>query len=257
MAWDSGFARDLFVPRDARNARLLRAGYAEFLGTLLFQFLVGFTGTDPLASGLSYGILVYSTQQVSGGHLNPAITLAATLSGHFNYVTSIVYIIAQIVGAAIGAMLQVALVPGIHWGQQPSSPGCYDPNPALTGVETWAWETILTFVLIYVVYATAIASPGHGSLSPLAIGLTVYVATVAGGNWTGASLNPARVLAGLIVYGCNLHGIWWIYLLGQIVGAILASAVAASVFGWGNGYTDGDEARRDPLLRSRETGENV
>ncbi len=173
-------------------------------------------------------------------------------------------------------------------GQQPSSPGCYDPNPALTGVETWAWETILTFVLIYVVYATAIASPGHGSLSPLAIGLSVYVATVAGkchantsyprtlhcqpaflaharpfnnqdyltcqpalfalqggiqafsdvlrkrvesavhstgGNWTGASLNPARVLAGLIVYGCNLHGIWWIYLLGQIVGAILASAV--------------------------------
>ncbi len=47
-----------------------------------------------------------------------------------------------------------------------------------------------------------------------------------GGNWTGASLNPARVLAGLIVYGCNLHGIWWIYLLGQIVGAILASAVS-------------------------------
>jgi glycerol uptake facilitator-like aquaporin len=65
-------------------------------------------------------------------------------------------------------------------GQQPASPGCYDPNPALTGVETWAWETILTFVLIYVVYATAIASPGHGSLSPLAIGLTVYVGAVAG-----------------------------------------------------------------------------
>ncbi|KAK9915134.1 hypothetical protein WJX75_005159 [Coccomyxa subellipsoidea] len=255
MAWDSGFMRDVFVPRDARNARLLRAGYAEFLGTLLFQFLVGFTGTDPLASGLSYGILIYSTQQVSGGHLNPAITLAATLSGHFNYVTSIVYIIAQIVGAAIGAMLQVALVPGIHWGQQPASPGCYDPNPALTGVETWAWETILTFVLIYVVYATAIASPGHGSLSPLAIGLTVYVGAVAGGNWTGASMNPARVIAGLIVYGCNLHGIWWIYLLGQIVGAILAAVVAGSIFGWSNGHTGGEGDRRDPLL-TRE-GENV
>jgi aquaporin TIP len=255
MAWDSGFLKDVFVPRDSRNARLLRAGYAEFLGTLLFQFLVGFTNGDALAAGLSYGILIFSTQQVSGGHLNPAITLAATLSGHFNYVTSIVYIIAQIVGAAIGAMLQVALVPGIHWGQQPASPGCYDPNPALTGVETWAWETVLTFVLIYVVYATAIASPGHGSLSPLAIGLTVYVATVAGGNWTGASLNPARVLAGLIVYGCNLHGIWWIYLLGQIVGAILASAVAASIFGWGNGAYTSEGDRRDPLL-SRE-GENV
>jgi glycerol uptake facilitator-like aquaporin len=115
-------------------------------------------------------------------------------------------------------------------------------------VETWAWELILTFTLIYVVYATAIASPGHGSLSPLAIGLTVYVCTVAGQEWTGASLNPARVLAGLIVYQCNLHGIWWIYLLGQIIGAALASVVAASIFGWGTTYT-GEPDGREPLMR--------
>jgi glycerol uptake facilitator-like aquaporin len=51
------------------------------------------------------------------------------------------------------------------------------------------------------------------------------ISMLAGGNWTGASMNPARVIAGLIVYGCNLHGIWWIYLLGQIVGAILAAVV--------------------------------
>lgn len=47
----------------------------------------------------------------------------------------------------------------------------------------------------------------------------------AGGPWTGASINPARVFAGLIVYGCNLHGVWWIYLLSQVVGAFLGAGV--------------------------------
>ena len=47
----------------------------------------------------------------------------------------------------------------------------------------------------------------------------------AGGPWTGASINPARIFAGLIVYGCNLHGVWWIYLLSQIVGAFLGAGV--------------------------------
>jgi glycerol uptake facilitator-like aquaporin len=114
MARDSSFLQQVFVP-PGRDARLLRAGYAEFLGTLLFQFLVGFSKTDPLAAGLSYGVLVYSTQHVSGGHLNPAITIAASLSGHFHWITGLIYIIAQVLGAVVGALLQVALVPGVHW----------------------------------------------------------------------------------------------------------------------------------------------
>ncbi len=50
----------------------------------------------------------------------------------------------QIVGAVLGALLQIALVPGVHWGQQPHSPGCYDPNDDLTAAGAWGWETVLT-----------------------------------------------------------------------------------------------------------------
>lgn len=50
----------------------------------------------------------------------------------------------QIVGAVLGALLQIALVPGVHWGQQPHSPGCYDPNEDLTAAGAWGWETVLT-----------------------------------------------------------------------------------------------------------------
>ena len=52
----------------------------------------------------------------------------------------------QIVGAAVGGALQVALVPGVHFGQQPASPGCYDPNPDLSNASLWGWEVILTCV---------------------------------------------------------------------------------------------------------------
>ena len=50
----------------------------------------------------------------------------------------------QILGAVLGALLQIALVPGVHWGQQPDSPGCYDPNDDLTAAGAWGWETVLT-----------------------------------------------------------------------------------------------------------------
>ena len=50
----------------------------------------------------------------------------------------------QIVGAVLGALLQIALVPGVHWGQQPHSPGCYDPANDLTGAQAFGWETVLT-----------------------------------------------------------------------------------------------------------------
>jgi len=250
MAQDNYLER-LFSSSTPEGKRMRKAIVAELLGTLLFQFMVGFSKHDALAAGVSYAVLLYGTQQISGGHLNPALTLAMVAAGYFHWVTALIYIITQIVGAVLGALLQIGLVPGVHWGQQPHSPGCYDPANDLTGAQAFGWETVLTFTLVYILFATAVYRPGHGSLSPLALGLTVYVATVAGGPWTGASINPARIFAGLIVYGCNLHGVWWIYLLSQVVGAFLGAGVAGYVFGYGS-YTGADGNLRgethEPLI---------
>ncbi|KAK9845706.1 hypothetical protein WJX81_000124 [Elliptochloris bilobata] len=242
------------------DVRLVRGAYAELLGTLLLSFIFNLTAVNStnnaLAAGSAYAVLVYATQQTSGGHLWPSITFATALSGHFHLVTALIYIAAQVLGAVLGALLEVALVPGLRWGHHAGGvpvPGCFPPlPPTLNNYQIFGWTTLATFTLVYVLYAVAVARPGHGSIGPLSLGLAIFALISAGGSWLATALNPALVLANLIVFQCG--GKAWIYLLGHAVGAALASVVSGSVFGWGGAYSDADETTgtRSEALLSQE-----
>eukprot|EP00438_Fugacium_kawagutii_P000744 Skav220488 [mRNA] locus=scaffold591:162405:164753:+ [translate_table: standard] len=101
---------------------------------------------------------------------------------------------------------------------------------SLTEVQ-W-WECIMTFTLISCVYACGVAKPGHGSHTPLAVGLALFCCAASGGQYTGGALNPARVLGPLAVYGCG-EDIVHRYLIGEFLAAVFAMSVFAFVSGLG------------------------
>lgn len=255
-------ARPTLVPRDM-DARFANALQAEFIGTLLFQFLAGTASraNAALGQGFSYAALVYATQHLSGGHLNPAVTFATIFSGHVHWVKAVMYIIAQLLGAVVGAFLQALLIPGIHWGHNDVlAPGCYAAAANINNWELFAWELVLTFFFIYVVYAVSIAVPGHGNVGPLAAGLALLVATLVGEQFTGASLNPARVLGPALVFLCTWRT-FWIYISAQLLGALLAAVVSVGAYGAGSAYGTYPEAigegrHTEPLIggTTEETG---
>lgn len=219
------------IPRDI-DKRFGDALKAEFLGTLLLQFLASLSGTS-LGYGLAYTVMLYATKQVSGGHLNPALAVATAVTGHLHWVKAFGYITAQITGAILGSLLEAVLVPGLKVGHNAfRAPGCFFPGN-VNGIELFGWEFILTAILVYVAYASHFTSPGHRSLSPLALGLTVWVAGEAGGVYSGAAMNPARVIGSSVVFLCTPQKKFWLFLLGEIVGSIIAAAFSAGHFGTG------------------------
>jgi aquaporin TIP len=214
------------VPRDI-DSKFWNALQAEFLGTLLLQVIAASTGSA-LGVGLTYAVLVYATRHVSGGHLNPALTLATGLTGHMHWIKALSYIFAQIAGAVVGALLETLLIPGLHLGKNPfRAPGCFYPGH-INGWQIVLWEALLTFAFVYIAYACLIAEPGHGNTGPLAVGLAVWALTEAGGKYTGGAINPARLIAPAVVFFCTPMRAFWLYLLGQLVGALLGGTVATA-----------------------------
>lgn len=248
------------VPRDW-DAKFRNAVSAEFLGTLLLQVISATTGSA-LGAGLTYAILVYATKHVSGGHLNPALTLGTVVTGHMDWVKGLAYIISQVLGAIVGALLEAALIPGLHLGHNVfRAPVCFFPGH----INSWQlllWEAILTFAFVYVAYATAVMEPGHGNISPLAMGLAIWVLTEAGGKYTGAALNPARLIAAALVFLCTPQKAFWFYLLGEILGAVAGATVAAAQFAdlapsGNNAPPSFLEEGHEPLLGSEGAPERV
>jgi len=210
----------------------------EFIGVMIFSF-IGTTVTDkvfgPWANGLALAIMIYTAANISGGHLNPAVSFSALLCGFYPLLHSILYIILQIIGAIFGSLLAAGLLPGKYVGMGNGGPGCFDDttiSPDITRSQLFGWEVMMTFTLISVVYACGIAEPGHGSFTPLVVGLSLTACAMSGGKYTGAALNPARVIGPLAVFKCGAN-IFWIYLLAQLVAAIGACAIFAFVSGWG------------------------
>ena len=209
---------------------------AEFIATGLFVFLgagavvasgapVGGEELTParlgviaLAHGLAILVLVAATANISGGHINPAVSIAAWVTGHIGAAKAVAYIIAQLIGAALGALLLGYIVPGPLEGGL----GAHGLGPAANSVTAgFVAEVILTFALVFVVFMTAIDRRGLASYAPAAIGLVVLVDHLVGVPITGASMNPARSFGPALI-----AGIWtdhWIYWAGPIAGGLLAA----------------------------------
>ena len=210
---------------------MLRSTAAEFFGTALFVFLVaasaaaaataGSTANLLIAfsQGLALAILVTATMGISGGHLNPAVTAGLWLAKKVNGRTAGSYVLAQITGALLGAVLAKALLPA--GPVLTSSLG----TPVLRGVGFWqaaSIEAVLTFFLVSVVFGTAVAAEAP-KVGGFAIGLAVSVAILVAGPLTGAALNPARALGPAIVsWNLTSQAVYWI---GPLVGAIAAAAL--------------------------------
>src|SRR3972149_2300704 len=222
-----------------------RAAIAELIATLLFVFIgagavvviTGVLGLSPgedaaalvaiaLAHGLAIATMVAATARISGGHINPAVTFAAVISGRMKPATGFVYVAAQMVGAVIGALLlKVVVVSSIE-----GNLGAHGLNDAALSSDAAGVlvEAILTFVLVFTVFATAMDRRGLGNAAPIAIGFAILIDHFVGVPLTGASMNPARSFGPALV--ANEWDDHWVYWVGPLAGAGLAALIYYFVY---------------------------
>jgi len=224
-----------------------RAFMAEFVATMMFVFLstgliVSYykdkTEGGDLGAGLvsiAFGIgislstMIYTVANISGGHLNPAVTVSLFLIRQIELFKAIGYIICQLLGGIVGTALMYGVMPDnvteqVHMGATALGYG-------VTPAEGCAIETCLTFILVFTVCATAELSGDlkhMGRFAPLVIGYAVLVDHMVGVPFTGASMNPARSFGPAVVgnYWVN-H---WVYWVGPMVGGIIASVTYHYLF---------------------------
>jgi aquaporin Z len=199
----------------------------EFIGTFFLVLTMGLTVVQgspfaPLAIGASLMIMVYMGGHVSGGHYNPAVSLAVLLRGKLPAADFIPYVIAQVLGALAAA----GTVRGVLG--QTFAPA---PHPGTGALAALAVELLFTFALCLVVLNTATAKKTEGnSFYGLAIGFTIVVAAFAGGPISGGAFNPAVGLGPILVQaaaGTGSLAHLWLYLVGPLAGGALAAAVFA------------------------------
>ena len=189
---------------------LVFAGCGAVVADAEYGGALGMVGIA-LAFGLVIMVMVYATGHLSGAHINPAVTIAFALTRHFPYRDAAAYVPAQIAGATLGAL---ALL--VAWPDRPADLGA--TVPSVGEGSAFAYEAILTALLMFVIMAVATDARAVGAAAAIAIGGAVGLDALFGGPVTGASMNPARSLGPALA-----SGEWtsiWIYLLAPVVGAI-------------------------------------
>ncbi len=218
----------------------LRYTAAELIATFMFVFMgVGAVGAATHAGlslmspfdtaglivialghglGIFLGIIVFG--RITGAHMNPAVTIATVISGNLSVIRGVSYVLGQLIGAIVAIVLIDTVVwnvdsLGVHGLTVPT-------NKAL------AIEVILTFFLVFTIFASVIDKRGNAAWAPIAIGLVVFVDHLIAVPLTGASMNPARTLGPALV-----HGDWadhWVYWAGPIIGGIVAAVTYVLLF---------------------------
>ena len=203
-----------------------RAYVAEALGTFLLVFAgpgaividdVSGGGVGSLGIGLSFGLAVmaavFATGHISGGHINPAVTIAFALVGRFPRAQLLPYIVAQLAGAAGAALVLRWLFGRVA--------GLGSTVPSDTAVQALGLEVVITTFLMFVIMAVATDARAVRGTAAIAIGGYVGLAATFSGPIAGASMNPARSFGPAL-----LSGTWtehWVYWVGPIAGAILGA----------------------------------
>ena len=192
---------------------------AELIGTFALVFTVGSTifatGTlDPLAVGAVIMVLVYATGHISGGHINPAVTLGVLVRGRIGLADAIGYWAVQLVGGLLAGLLARWVFAPAHVTAKALSGHVL--GAALVG------ELLFTFMLVFVMLnvATSRDHPGN-SFYGLAIGFTVLAGAVAVGGISGGVFNPAVFLGGAIM-GAFAWSTIWVYLVAEVLAGVLA-----------------------------------
>jgi len=211
----------------------INALIAEFIGTFALIFVgvgsiaadamtggkLGLTGIA-LAHGLTIGVMASATMAVSGGQLNPAVTIALLSVGKIDLTSAIGYIISQCLGAICAAALIKCAIPAAVLSTiSMGTPGLGVEITPMMGLVT---EIVLTFLLVFVIYGTAVDARA-AKVGGLYIGLAVALGVLMGGPISGAAMNPARHLGPALLGGGMQH--LWIYWVGPVVGGVLAAMV--------------------------------
>jgi MIP family channel proteins len=217
--------------------RGLSAYIAELVGTFLLVFFItavgvlfiatGDTaqfGSDYAVVGLTYGFiliaLIIGIGIASGGHFNPAVTLGATLMRKIAPVDAVIYMLAQLSGGVLGALLTKFL---LEDEGRASDYGLAQISPLIGGAgQGFAVEALGAFILVLTVLAVALGIKAKKEWAPLAIGVTFAAIGMVAGPLTGASVNPARWFGPALVSG-NFDNAW-VYVLAPLVGAAIAFA---------------------------------
>lgn len=197
----------------------------EFVGTFFLVLTIGLTvmqGSQfaPLAIGASLMIMVYAGGHVSGGHYNPAVSLAAMMRGALPKSEYLPYVVSQVLGATVAAWVACVIL-GKTFAPMPGA--------GHSAMHALLVEFLFTFALCYVVLNSAVSKKTQGnSFFGLAIGFTVLVGAFAGGGISGGAFNPAVGIGPTIVNAALGGGSWsalWIYIVGPLAGAVVAAAV--------------------------------
>lgn len=186
---------------------------------------------DWLAIGLAFGltvtVLIYAIGHISGCHINPAVTIALWATKKFPGNEVIPYIVAQLVGATLGSFLFAAVV-GMN-AVTVGGLGATAPFEGISYFQAILVELIGTFMLMFVIMGSGIDKRAFPGFAGLSIGFTVAAVITTIGNISGASINPARTfgpyMGDLVLGGTNLWNYFPIYIIGPIVGAILAAVI--------------------------------
>jgi aquaporin TIP len=208
---------------------------AEFIGAFIFFFCgiaaaisVGIAGDQgllvtALANGLILAIMVSSLAHISGGHFNPAVTIGFLVTRRIAPLLALMYIVAQLVAGVAAAAMVRWLWPGTT--AKAAGYGAPAIDPGLSTGEALVLEALITFFLVWVVFATAADIRGaFKAIAGFAIGLTITVDTLVAGPLTGAMANPARAFGSQVI-DTNWTDAWVWY-----AGPILGGAIAALLY---------------------------
>jgi aquaporin Z len=172
-----------------------------------------------IAPGLVVAAMVYSVGQISGAHLNPAVTAGFAVTGSVSWTTGVAYCGAQMLGAILAAaMLRLAL-------GEVADVGAHAPSAG--GLGSLAMEVVLTFSLMFVIMAVVSNKEAVGRASGLAVGGTVALCVFVGDPVSGGSMNPARAAGPALLGWAWKHH--WVYWVGTITGATIAAASYAKL----------------------------
>ena len=207
---------------------LVFAGCGAIVANEVYDGALGVVGIG-LVFGLIIMVMVYATGHLSGAHINPAVTLAFTLTRHFPARDAVAYVAGQLVGAVGGALVLLAV-----WPDQPADLG--STVPSVGAGSAFVYELILTAFLMFVIMAVATDTRAVGAAAAIAIGATVGLDAIFGGPVTGASMNPARSFGPALASGQWTD--FWVYVAGPVSGAALGALAYQLVRG---GASDGRE----------------
>ncbi len=173
-----------------------------------------------LAHGLALTAIIYSAWHISGAHVNPAVTVALWATGHVKTLMAVGYILAQLVGSVVAALfLKVVFVgvsPQYFLGDTMLLPGVTPGMGILV-------EALLTFFLVWTVFATLVDKRATAGFGGLCVGLVFAVSVMVGYSFTMAALNPARSFGPALV--SSHWGTHYVYWVGPMIGALVAGFV--------------------------------